>query len=339
MVCDSVCRAAEAEGFALCDGDVVAVTEAVLGRTQGNYASFGQIAADIQKKFGIERGDGKSLGVIFPIQSRNRFAILPAIAMAADTVYVMLSYPADEFGNALFDPSRLEAAGVNPYSDHFDEDGFRAVFGYDTIHPFTGVDYIEAYKQFGENIKIVFSNDPRHILQYTGNVLCCDVHSRARTKAALAKAGAGRVLGLEDILTEAVGDSGYNAEYGLLGHNKATEDRVKLFPRDSRDFVKNLQSAMKVKTGKRFEVMVYGDGAFKDPRHGIWELADPVVSLAHTEGLDGIPNEIKIKYVADDKRPSKTRSAPKARTSSGKTHRWERRRVLSATCWAVWLTW
>jgi len=301
MVCDSVLKASQAEGFALHDRDVVAVTEAVLGRTQGNYATYGQIASDIRAKFGSDGDRVGSLGAVFPIQSRNRFAVLPAIAMAADRLYVLLSYPSDEFGNTLFDPARLEETGVNPYTDGFDEAGFRKSFGHDTVHPFTGVDYIESYKNFGDNIEIVFSNDPRYILEYTGNVLCCDVHSRARTKAALRKTGAERVLGLDDILTQPVEGSGYNAEYGLLGHNKAAEDRVKLFPRDSGEFVLKLQSALYDATGKRFEVMVYGDGAFKDPRHGIWELADPVVSLAHTGGLDGVPNEIKIKYVADDK--------------------------------------
>ncbi|MCL2461639.1 MAG: coenzyme F420-0:L-glutamate ligase [Defluviitaleaceae bacterium] len=294
MICDSLIEASEQEGFALHDGDILAVTEAVVGRTQGNYATCEQIAADLRAKFG-----GETLGAVFPILSRNRFAVLlRAIAMSSKKVYVQLSYPKDEVGNALFDPAMLDRIDVNPFSDNFDEAGFRKVFGYETVHPFTGVDYVEFYKSLGDNIEIVFSNDPRHILKYTPNALCCDVHSRARTKALLRAAGA-NVRGLDDILTESVDGSGFNPDYGLLGSNKATEERVKLFPRDCDLFVNKLQGALKSRTGRHFEVMVYGDGGFKDPQCGIWELDDPVVSPAYTSGLSGTPNELKIKYIAD----------------------------------------
>ena len=295
MICESLVKASENEGFTLKDGDIVAVTEAVVGRTQGNYASCAQIAKDIQNKLGSE-----SLGLVFPILSRNRFSVLlKAIAMSSDKIIVQLSYPADEVGNELFDPDLLENVDVNPYSDSFDEQGFRDVFGYETIHKFTGIDYIEFYKSLSSNIEIIFSNNPRHILKYTGNVLCCDIHTRKRTKALLKKAGAEKVLGLDDILTSSVDGSGYNKEYGLLGSNSATEENVKLFPRDCDTFIRSLQKTLKDKTGKHFEVMVYGDGGFKDPVGGIWELADPVISPAFTEGLTGKPNELKIKYIAD----------------------------------------
>ena len=297
MICDSVAAASENEGFSLGDGDIVAVTEAVVGRVQGNYATCQQIAADLRAKFG-----GGTLGLVFPILSRNRFAVLlRAIAMSAERLVVQLSYPSDEVGNALFNPSMLESVSVNPYSDSFDEAGFRAAFGYETKHPFTGMEYVEFYKSIGDNIEIVFSNDPRHILTYTNHVLCCDIHTRARTKAALKKAaGDGAiVLGLDDILVSETNGSGCNADYGLLGSNKATENSVKLLPRDCDKFIKELQAALKTRTGKHFETMVYGDGCFKDPIGGIWELADPVVAFAHTEGLAGTPNELKIKYIAD----------------------------------------
>lgn len=295
MVCDCVCTAAEKEGFALNDGDIVAVTEAVVGRTQGNYASCAQIASDLRAKFG-----GEPFGAIFPIFSRNRFSVLlRAIAMSTQKLYVQLSYPTDEVGNALFSQDVLERTGVNPFSDNFDEAGFRAVFGHNTKHTFTGLDYIEFYKSINDNIEIVFSNDPRHILEYTNQVLCCDIHTREHTKSLLRAAGAGRVLGLDDILTASVEGSGYNADYGLLGSNKATEDSVKLFPRDCKLFVQQLQDALKTRTGKHFETMVYGDGGFKDPVGGIWELADPVIAPAFTAGLAGTPSELKIKYIAD----------------------------------------
>ena len=295
MVCDCVCAAAEHEGFSLNDGDIIAVTEAVVGRTQGNYATCAQVAADLRAKF-----DGPSLGIVFPILSRNRFSILlRAIAMSTSKLYVQLSYPTDEVGNALFGQDVLERTGVNPYSDHFDETGFRAVFGFNTKHTFTGMDYIQFYKSINDNIEIIFSNDPRHILQYTDQVLCCDIHTREHTKALLRAAGAKRVLGLDDILTASVDGSGYNADYGLLGSNKADEESVKLFPKDCDVFVRQLQDALKARTGRHFEVMVYGDGGFKDPVGGIWELADPVIAPAFTEGLAGTPNELKIKYIAD----------------------------------------
>ena len=299
-ICDSICLASEQEGFALNDKDVIAITEAVVGRTQGNYANCEQIALDLRAKFGDAESGAGTLGVVFPILSRNRFSILlKAIAMAAQKVYVQLSYPTDEVGNALFDPAILERVQVNPYSDSFDEKGFRDVFGYETIHQFTGIDYIELYKSINNNIEIVFSNNPRHILKYSSNVLCCDIHSRFRTKSALLKAGASRVLGLDDILTSSINGSGYNPKYGLLGSNKAAEDNVKLFPKDCEQFTKQLQEIMKSRTGKHFEVMIFGDGGFKDPAGGIWELADPLISPAYTEGLAGTPNELKIKYLAD----------------------------------------
>ena len=295
LACDSICRAAEHEGFALYDGDIVAVTEAVVGRTQGNYATCAQIAADLSEKF-----DGDTLGVVFPILSRNRFSVLlRAIAQSARRLIVQLSYPSDEVGNALFDVDLLKRVSVNPYSDSFDEAGFRNLFGYETKHPFTGMDYVTFYKSLGDNIEIVFSNDPRHILTYTRQALCCDIHTRAHTKSALRAAGADVVLGLDDILTRSVDGSGYCPDYGLLGSNKATEDSVKLFPRDCGFFVRQLQEALKERTGRHFEVMVYGDGGFKDPHGGIWELADPVISPAYTAGLAGTPNELKIKYIAD----------------------------------------
>jgi F420-0:gamma-glutamyl ligase len=295
IVCDSLIIAAEQEGFQLKDGDIVAVTEAVVGRTQGNYATYDQIAKDLRTKF-----DGETLGAIFPIMSRNRFAILPAIAMSTKKLYIQLSYPSDEVGNTFVSLDALDAAGVNPYSDHFDEPGFRSAFGSKTVHPFTGIDYIEYYKSCGKHIEIIFSNDPCYILKYTGNVLCFDIHSRARTKSLLRRSGAACVFGLDEVLNASVDGSGFNSEYGLLGSNKATEEKVKLFPRDCDVFVSELQNALRAKTGRHFEIMVYGDGAFKDPRHGIWELADPVVSIAHTPKLSGLANEIKIKYVADN---------------------------------------
>ena len=295
LIAESISRASEHEGFALKDGDIAAVTEAVVGRTQGNYATCSQIASDIRDKFG-----SSTLGLIFPILSRNRFAVLlKAISMSAEKIYLQLSYPSDEVGNSLFDPDILEGVNVNPYSDSFDEKAFREIFGYETIHKFTGIDYIEFYKSINSNIEIVFSNNPRHILEYTDNVLCCDIHTRKRSKAILKKAGAKKVLGLDDILTSSVEGSGYNIDYGLLGSNTATEDKVKIFPRDCEAFVLELQKTLKEKTGRHFEVMIYGDGGFKDPVGGIWELADPVVSPAFTSGLKGTPNELKIKYIAD----------------------------------------
>jgi len=293
-ICECIVNASTHEGFKLNDGDIVGVTEAVVARTQGNYASCQQIARDVRNKLG-----DKSIGLVFPILSRNRFSILlKAISMAAEKIYVQLSYPSDEVGNTLFDPELIDEKGINPYTDHFNEEEFRKVFGYDTKHPFTGIDYIEFYKSFNSNIEIIFSNDPRYILNYTKNILCCDIHSRKRTQKLLRKAGAAIVYRLDEILTESVDGSGYS-EYGLLGSNKATEDSVKLFPRDTQKFVDKLQQRLKEITGKNIEVLVYGDGGFKDPVGGIWELADPVISPAYTKGLSGTPNELKIKYIAD----------------------------------------
>lgn len=295
-VCESVCAASKAEGFPINDGDIIGVTEAVVARTQGNYATCEQIASDIRAKLG-----GGDMGIIFPIMSRNRFAILlKSIAMAADKLYVQMSYPADEVGNALLDWDTVDEKGVNPYSDSFTEAEFRKVFGNNTVHRFTGVDYIEYYKSFGDNIEMIFSNDPRYVLNYTKNVLTCDIHTRKRTQRILKEAGAERVYRLDEIMTESIDGSGYNAQFGLLGSNKATEGKVKLFPKDTDVFVTSLQRAMKDATGKDVEVMVYGDGGFKDPVGGIWELADPVVSPAFTSRLSGTPNELKMKYFADN---------------------------------------
>ena len=295
-VTQSVCAAAEAEKFELHDRDIVAVTEAVVGRTQGNYATCAQIAKDIRTKL----GEGP-IGIVFPILSRNRFGILlRAMTMAApEGVIVQLSYPSDEVGNALVSWDLLDEKGVNPYSDSFDYAGFRKVFGMNTVHPFTGMDYIEYYRTFAPNVQVVFSNDPAYILNYTKKVIACDIHTRARTKRILKAKGAS-VLGMDDIMTAPVDGSGFNPQYGILGSNKATEEKVKLFPRDCDAFVKELQNALLQATGKHMEVMVYGDGCFKDPVGGIWELADPVVSPAYTEGLIGTPNELKMKYFADN---------------------------------------
>ncbi len=296
LIRDGLLKAAEKEGFALQDRDVVGVTEAVVARTQGNYATVRQIAKDVSQKLG-----GEDMGIIFPILSRNRFAImLRALSMSCKKLYVQLSYPSDEVGNHLISLDEVDGKKVNPYSDSFDEKGFREVFGFDTVHPFTGVDYIEYYKSLGKNIEIVFSNDPCYILKYTKNVINCDIHTRKRTKRILQAGGAVRVYSLDDIMTASVDGSGYNEKYGLLGANKATEEKVKLFPRDCQSFVDRLQKELAKATGKKLEVMIYGDGGFKDPVGGIWELADPVVSPAYTEGLKGTPNELKMKYFADN---------------------------------------
>ena len=293
LICESLIESAKNEGFSLNDGDIVGVTEAIVGRTQGNYASLEQISADVRKKFG-----GGTLGIVFPILSRNRFAkVLQGIAGGCDLLYILLSYPYDEVGNRFLDLSVCDEKGVNPFTDNFTESQFREIFGMDTKHIFTGIDYIEYYKEITGNCKIVFSNDPAYILNFTKNVLCCDIHTRHRTKAMIKKAGAEICLSLDDILNEPVDGSGFS-EYGLLGSNTATETSVKLFPRDTKEFVTGLQQELKKRTRSKLEVMVYGDGCFKDPA-GIWELADPVVSPAFTEGLVGTPNELKIKYVAD----------------------------------------
>lgn len=292
----SITDAAENEKFELQDRNIVGVTEAVVARTQGNYATTDQIAADLKNKFG-----GEELGIVFPILSRNRFAILlRSIAKSCKKLYVQLSYPGDEVGNSFITYDAIDEKGVNPYSDSFNEEDFRKVFGFDTKHTFTGVDYIEYYKSLGDNIEIVFSNDPRYILNYTKNVLNCDIHTRFRTQKLLLAAGAEKVYRMDQIMTESVDGSGFNPQYGILGSNKATEEKVKLFPRDCDEFVHRLQDALLKATGKHMEVMVYGDGGFKDPVGGIWELADPVVSPGYTEGLVGTPNELKMKYFADN---------------------------------------
>ena len=311
IVVDSVLAAAESEGFALRDRDVVAVTESVVARAQGNYASIDAIAKDVKAKLG-----GETIGVIFPILSRNRFAIcLRGIAQGAKKVVLMLSYPSDEVGNELVSFDQLDAAQVNPYSDVLSLEKYCALFGANP-HPFTGVDYVQYYgdlvKECGAEVEIIFANDPRAILPYAKKVLNCDIHTRKRTKRLLLAAGAEAVCGLDDILTESIDGNGYNSHYGLLGSNKSTETTVKLFPRNCDELVADIQSKLLEKTGKHIEVMVYGDGAFKDPAGKIWELADPVVSPGYTAGLEGTPNELKLKYLADNDFADLSGSALKA---------------------------
>ena len=296
---NSVLEAAESEGYAIRNRDVVALTESIVARAQGNYASVDAIAKDVATKLG-----GETVGVIFPILSRNRFAIcLRGIARGCKKVVLMLSYPSDEVGNELVSLDKLDEAKVNPYSDVLTLERYRALFG-ENLHPFTLVDYVQYYsdlvKEEGAEVEVIFANDPRVILDYTKNVLTCDIHTRARSKRLLWGAGAERVCGLDDILTAPVDGSGCNEKYGLLGSNKSTEGMVKLFPRDCTALVKDIQNKFLEKTGKLVEVMVYGDGAFKDPVGKIWELADPVVSPAYTAGLEGTPNELKLKYLADN---------------------------------------
>ena len=294
VVADSVMKCCQAEGLQLQDRDVVAVTEAVLARSQGNYATLEQIAADVRAKF-----PSGVVGVVFPILSRNRFSLLlKAIAMGADRVIVQLSYPSDEVGNQLVTFDMLDEAGVDPYKDVLTEADFRRLFG-EVRHPFTGMDYVAFYKSLGDNIEVIFANDPRAILPYTKDVLTADIHTRRRSKRLLKAAGAQTVYGLDEILTAPVNGSGYNEQYGLLGSNKATDDKVKLFPRDAKQFAYALQKELISRSGKRVEAMVYGDGAFCDPVGHIWELADPVVSPGYTDGLEGTPNELKLKYLAD----------------------------------------
>ena len=295
----SVMEAAESEGFSLRDRDVIALTESIVARAQGNYASVQDIADDVRAKLG-----GGTIGVIFPITSRNRFAIvLKGIAMGAKKVVLMLSYPSDEVGNALLTYDQLDEAGINPYSDVLTLERYRELFG-ENKHEFTGVDYVEYYsdiiKEAGAEVEIIFANNPRTILSYTDCVLTCDIHTRQRTKRILRENGAKVVCGLDDILTSSVNGSGYNTKYGLLGSNKSTEDQIKLFPKECQDLVESIQAEIMKLTGKHVEVMVYGDGAFKDPQGKIWELADPVVSPAFTAGLHGTPNELKLKYLADN---------------------------------------
>ena len=299
IVTQSVMEAVKDGALTVRDRDVVAMTEAIVARAQGNYAAVDDIAADVKAKLG-----GETIGVIFPILSRNRFAIcLRGIAKGAKKIVLMLSYPSDEVGNHLIDVDVMDEKGVDPYKDVLTLEQYRALFGY-TTHPFTGVDYVDYYsnliRECGAEVEVIFANDPRAILPYTKTVLACDIHTRARTKRRLLAAGAEKVFCLDEILNAPVGGSGYNAKYGLLGSNKSTEDKVKLFPRPCQDLVEEVQARLLKATGKHVEVMVYGDGAFKDPVGKIWELADPVVSPAYTAGLEGTPNELKLKYLADN---------------------------------------
>ena len=299
IVANSVLAAAEIEGFELRDRDVIAMTESIVARAQGNYASIEDIAADVRAKLG-----GETVGVIFPILSRNRFAIcLRGIAKGAKKVVLMLSYPSDEVGNELVSLDKIDAAGVNPYSDVLSLEKYRELFGVNK-HPFTGMDYVEYYgdliRECGAEAEIIFANQAKAILDYTDCVLTCDIHTRARTKRILKAAGAKVVCGLDDIMNAPVNGSGCNEKYGLLGSNKSTEDKIKLFPRECKDLVLDVQARIEKACGKHVEVMVYGDGAFKDPQGKIWELADPVVSPAFTDGLIGTPNELKLKYLADN---------------------------------------
>ncbi len=299
IVTKSVMEAAESEGFELRDRDVVAMTESIVARAQGNYASIDAIGKDVKEKFG-----DNTVGVIFPILSRNRFSIcLKGIAKGAKKIVLMLSYPSDEVGNALVTLDQIDESGINPYSDVLSLERYREVFGY-PVHEFTGMDYVTYYKELIESCgceaEIIFANQAKAILDYTDCVLVCDIHTRARTKRILRENGAKIVYGFDEILNKPVDGSGYNAKYGLLGSNKSTEDTIKLFPNECQDLVENIQSLFLEKTGKHIEVMVYGDGAFKDPQGKIWELADPCVSPAFTAGLIGTPNEIKLKYLADN---------------------------------------
>ncbi len=299
MAVNSVLEAAESEGFELRDRDVIALTESIVARAQGNYATVEDIAADVKAKLG-----GETVGVIFPILSRNRFAInLKGIAMGCKKIVLMLSYPSDEVGNAILTYDQLDEAGINPYSDILTLERYRELFG-ENKHEFTGVDYVDYYsgiiKEAGAKVEVVFANQAKTILNYTDCIINCDIHTRARTKRILKEAGAKVVCGLDDILNAPVNGSGYNTKYGLLGSNKSTENKIKLFPKECKDLVIAIQASILEKTGKHVEVMVYGDGAFKDPQGKIWELADPVVSPAFTDGLIGTPNELKLKYLADN---------------------------------------
>ncbi len=299
IVTDSILEASREEGFEIRDRDIVAMTEAIVARAQGNYAGVDHIAEDVRAKFG-----GETVGVIFPILSRNRFSVcLTGIAKGAKKIVLMLSYPSDEVGNHLISLDIMDEKGIDPYRDVLSLEKYRECFGYEK-HRFTGVDYVEFYEKLireaGADCEIIFANDPRAILSYTDNVLNCDIHTRARTKRLLKAAGAARVYGMDEILAAPVDGSGYNESYGLLGSNKATDTEVKLFPRDCQALVEDIQARLLTATGKHVEVMVYGDGAFKDPVGKIWELADPVVSPAYTSGLEGTPNELKLKYLADN---------------------------------------
>jgi len=299
IVVDTLLGAVDAGEFEIGTKDVLAVTESIVARAQANYATTEDIAQDVKAKLG-----GETVGVVFPILSRNRFAIcLRGIAKGAKKIVLMLSYPSDEVGNHILDIDKLDEKGINPYSDVLTQTEFEGLFG-KSCHTFTAVDYVNYYKglieEEGAEAEIIFSNNPRTIVEYTDKVLCCDIHTRARTKRLIKEAGATVVLGMDDIMTESVNGSGYNSDYGLLGSNKATEDKVKLFPVNCQKFVDGVQAEIKARTGKTVEVMVYGDGAFKDPVGKIWELADPVVSPGYTKGLEGQPNELKLKYLADN---------------------------------------
>ena len=296
IVCQSVTEAVEQENIRINDGDILGITEAVLARSQGNYATIDQIAADVHAAFSASH-----IGVVFPILSRNRFAmLLKGIAKGVEKVTVQLNYPADEVGNQLITWEDVDDKNLNPYSDCLNEAEYRRLFGNEIKHRFTGIDYVTYYKSLGSNIEIILCADPKRILEYTEEVIAADIHTRARTKRALSAAGAKKVSGLDEILTRPVNGSGYNELYGLLGSNKATEERVKLFPRDCDAFIQKMQQALRELTGKTVEVLLYGGGGFKDPVGGIWELADPVIAPAYTSGLTGTPNELKLKYLADN---------------------------------------
>ena len=299
IIVSSVLEAAQSEGYELRDRDIIAATESIVARAQGNYASIDAVAKDVKEKTG-----GETVGIIFPILSRNRFSIcLKGMAKGVKKVVLMLSYPSDEVGNELVSLDKLDEAGINPYSDVLDEKRYRELFG-ENVHQFTGVDYVAYYseliKEQGAEVEVIFANNPRVILDYTKNVITCDIHTRARTKRILKAAGAEIVLGMDDLLTSSVDGSGCNESFGLLGSNKATEETIKLFPRECTDLVMDVQAKILEKTGKCVEVMIYGDGAFKDPVGKIWELADPCVGVAYTPGLEGTPNELKLKYLADN---------------------------------------
>ena len=297
IVCESVINATNKENVALQDKDVIAVTEAVVGISSGNYATIEQIAKDVRQKFGNE-----TVGLVFPILSRNRFSmLLKGISKGVKKLIIQLSYPSDEVGNSLVDRDVFYEANINPYSDVFTGEDFNKKFNH-PVHTFTGINYIDLFKEYGgENTEIILSNDPKTILKYTKNVICADIHTRLHTQKIIKSAGGKKVLTLCDILNESVDGSGFNSKYGLLGSNKSTEDRVKLFPENGQELVEKIQKMMLERTGKRLEVMIYGDGAFKDPVGGIWELADPIVSPAYTEGLVGTPNELKLKFLSDNK--------------------------------------
>ncbi|MBU3202901.1 MULTISPECIES: coenzyme F420-0:L-glutamate ligase [Clostridium] len=295
IVVESLLKAVESEGFSLHDNDVIGITESLVARSQGNYVTLQDIAKDVNEKF---EGD---IALMFPILSRNRFSvILKALALTGKKIHLFLNYPSDEVGNSLMNIDKMDELNINPYIDLLTEKDYRKLFGEKVEHKFTGIDYISMYKEISDNIIIYLANDPREALKYSKEILVANIHERERTKRILKNAGAKTVYGLDEILTESIDGSGYNADYGLLGSNKATEDKVKLFPRDCKEFVIKVQKSIKESTGKNIEVMVYGDGAFKDPVGKIWELADPVVSPGFTDGLLGTPNEIKIKYIADN---------------------------------------